>query len=1125
MPLGVFETLVPGQALGGLVPGAAMAVLARSAPRPSWIVIPREAQLLSWLRGLSFFDPRPVRPFPANDNLPFAGGSPHPDLARQRFAALADPQALRVVPACALLSTVPKDWRPKELHPGLDLPPAQLQRWLREQGYLASQELDGPATVCVRGGVTELWPVEAPAPLRIEWFDDEIERIRSFNPETGRPGPKLDRVLLLPAREASLDTEAVERAAAMLHRVGQERGFVSAHRRTILQDLRDGIWFPGIEEFLPALTPVGPVPLEHPVFVVEPDEVAAELRRFEAEVSRRWQELPERLRPEIRPEERYLNADAVLNRLRSATRVSLMLEAGARGFNTRNVGALHVRDADLAPVVTQLRRALSERIAVTVVCESETRAGRIEALLANHQLHPRRGRAGPGELCIEIGGLLTGYQDSEHVFVTAGEMFAERLAESGTSVSQFRRAASSQAARLRRGDPVVHKKHGIGRFSGLVRLPLGETEADFAQVTYRDGERLYVPVHRLDLLTPYRQEGSGELRLDRLGGSTWNQRRARVRDAVLEQAHQLLRIHARHRVPRASAWEPPGEMFALFEQAFPFVETLDQDAAIRDVLGDLEEQVPMDRLIVGDVGFGKTEVAMRAAFRAVEAGFQVVVLCPTTVLAWQHLQTFRRRFGGFPVRVELLSRAASASANLLKELAAGKVDVLITTTRVLGRQTRFARLGLVVVDEEHRFGVKQKEDLKTFADGVHYLAMSATPIPRSLQQALSGVRSLSIIATPPPGRKAIRTELARPTRERVRDDIRAELERGGQVFFVHNRVQSIEGIARWVQKLVPEARVAFAHGRMGTDVLEDVFLKFTRGEIDVLVATTIIESGLDLPLVNTMIINRADQLGLAQLYQLRGRVGRGDVPARCTLLVPEGATGGAEQHAGWERLRALQEHSELGGGFVLASQDLEHRGAGDFLGERQHGHIAAIGLDAYLELLEEAVTQARGDVARQQIDPEIEVPVSAFIPETWLPDVHERLEVYRRLAAVRTRTELSGLLDRLAEAHGALPEPVENLRWMQMARLGCRELGIEAANWLKLRVLLRFHPTTPVDPAGLLQLCADEPGRFRMVDGSTVELRFTPEEGKYPLRFLDIVWGRLRPLVPPAATTTTRRRS
>lgn len=1115
-----------------------MELLATRAPRPAWIIVPTPADADRWVRGLRFHDPRPPRLFPANDNLPFDGGSPHPDLPRQRLAALHDRGALRVAPARALLATFPTNRAPRRIRVGDTLDPRELLSWLRSWGYLSAQELDAPGTVVARGGVMEIWPVEAEAPARIEWFDDEVERIRLLHPDSGRPTQKRDTLEILPAREACLDTTAAERAAEWLHAVGNERGFVAPRRRQILQDLREGLWFSGIEELLPALTPVAPVPLEDPVFVVEPEDVRAELYRFEAEIQKRWADLPVRERPEIRPSDRYLDAATVARRLAQGVAVGMLLHHGAVDHGTRNNHTLRVHGAELEPVVRQIRAALLARSAVTLVCESAARAERVAGLFGNHGIHPGSGRAAPGDLSLEIGDLPEGFQAPGRIFVTAGEMFAERLGDAAASVSRFRKAASAQAAKLRRGDAVVHRRHGIGLFQGLVRMPLGDAEGDFAQIEYRDGARLYVPVHRLDLVAPYRGGDNAELKLDRLGGSTWDLRKSKVRDAVLEQAHQLLRKHARQRVERAEPWPPPGELYGLFEQAFPFVETPDQEAAIRDLLDDLAGAVPMDRLIVGDVGFGKTEVAMRATFRAVEAGEQVAVLCPTTVLAWQHLQTFRRRFGGAPVRVELLSRAASGAASraLLSDLAAGKIDVLIATTRILGRNIRFRRLGLVVVDEEHRFGVKQKEDLKTFADGVHYLAMSATPIPRSLQQALSGVRSLSIIATPPPGRKAIRTEIARPTRERVRDDIRAELDRGGQVFFIHNRVQSIDGIARWVRKLVPDAQVEFAHGQMSPDVLEATFLRFIRGEVQVLVCTTIVESGIDLPLVNTMIVNRADQLGLAQLYQLRGRIGRGDVPARCTLLVPDvappeagpsqSARGGPHKpRTGWERLRVLQENSELGGGFALASHDLELRGAGDLLGERQHGHIAAIGLDAYLELLEEAVREARGEVARHQIDPEIEVPVSAFIPEDWMPDMSDRLDTYRRLAAVRSRTELSGVLDRIADRHGSLPEPVENLRWMQLARLGCRELGIETVSWLKVRVVLVFHDTTPINAAALLSLCTQEAGRYRLANSSSLEVRFTPEEGRYPLRFLDVLFGRLRTLVEPTPDVRVRRRS
>ena len=653
----------------------------------------------------------------------------------------------------------------------------------------------------------------------------------------------------------------------------------------------------------------------------------------------------------------------------------------------------------------------------------------------------------------------------------------------------------------------MHARHGIGQYVGLSRMPLGAGEGDFVTVVYRDGEKLFVPVHRLDLLAPYVAEGAAP-RLDRLGGSTWEVRKAKVREAVLKLAADLLLLYAKRELIKGRVYDAREEDYLRFEESFPFVETPDQEASIKDVLADLASGRPMDRLLVGDVGFGKTEVAMRAACRVAFAGDQVVVMCPTSMLALQHGETFRRRFAGTAVRVEVLSRLrpAAEAREVRAGLAAGTVDIVIGTTALLGGQVRFKQLGLVVVDEEHRFGSKQKEQLKRLTVGVHTLAMSATPIPRTLQMALSGIRGLSVLATPPYGRQKIRTEVVRFSSDRVREDILYELRRGGQVFFVHNRVQSIHGVARWLARLVPEAHIVVAHGQMEDRALESTLARFIRGEANVLVSTAIIESGIDLPLVNTMLINRGELFGLAQLYQLRGRVGRGAVRGHCTLLV-SGA--GSQRKSAMERLRALQDNTELGSNFALAARDLELRGSGEILGEKQHGHIAAIGFDAYLELLEEAVGRARGDVERQRVDPEVEVPVTSALPDDWIADVSTRLDAYQRLALARTRAEVRSEMEALEAQHGRAPEAALNLGWLHEARVRCRALGIERFALLKVRAVVRLHPSSPIPLTVLGELAAAAPNRFRRVGERELDVRFSPDEAQLPFRLIDWVCARL----------------
>ncbi len=1112
-----------GRPLGGLVGGAGPYALSRL--RRAWIVVPTREEADQWVRALRFFG-APALLYPADDGRPWDGLSPHPDLPRQRLAARLGGESLVVAPAKALLLRVPTEVDVRDLRVGQEYDRSALLGWLGARGYLATQRVEEPGCWSVRGGLTDIWPTGAAAPARIEWFDDEVVSIRTFDPGTQRGTGKRDHLRVLPAREATLDPATAERAAAYIHALASERELLPAERRRVLQDLRNGVWFPGAEDYLPALVDLAPLTPGTPLYVVEPDLVNAELQRYDEQVRARFDALDPDDRPLVRPYDRYLPAPEA--RLAGGIPVTSLVFAGAVTFETRTTAALKVGAGDLSPVVKQLRSWYQDGRAVTVVAESAGRAERLRALFEPHGVSFSAGRARPGELGIEVGDLPHGFVSDEAVFVSADEIFVEhaerREVGTRTGSADFRRAAAASFAGVRPGDLVVHDRHGIGQYNGLARMPLGEVAGDFVIVAFRDGEKLYVPVHRLDLLTPYRSVGEGATpRLDRLGGVTWEARKAKVKDAVLKMAHDLLRLYARRKIVRAQAFDGANALYQQFEETFPFVETPDQERAIADVLDDLRREEPMDRLLVGDVGFGKTEVAMRACFRVVEGGAQAVVLCPTTILAFQHGESFRRRLEGFPIRVEVLSRFQSAAdvKRIHADLAAGSVDILIATTRALGRSVRFKSLGLVVVDEEHRFGVAQKEALKKLATGAHTLAMSATPIPRTLQMALSGVRTLSVMATPPGGRHPVRTEIVRFGADRVREDILHELRRGGQVFFVHNRVEDIEVIAQWVREIVPEASVAVGHGQMSDDALERVLVGFIRRESNVFVCTTIIESGVDLPNVNTMIVDNADKLGLAQLYQLRGRIGRGTARATCTLLV-RGA--GDLRREAMARLRVLQENTELGSGFALASSDLELRGGGELLGDKQHGHIAAIGFDAYLELLEDAVAEARGEASRRQLEPEVDVPAPAWIPEDYVPELPERLETYQRLARARTRDEARNIVERLEQLYGPPPPEVLNLGWLSESRVRCRELGIEHVAFLKVRMVVRLHAPTNVHPRTLERLLTGEPGRFRRLSEQEIEVRFTPQEGAHPFRVLEWVLQRLseRPEGEPDGRTRKR---
>ncbi|MFT4978209.1 MAG: transcription-repair coupling factor (superfamily II helicase), partial [Myxococcota bacterium] len=764
--------------------------------------------------------------FPADDVRTFGGSSPHPDLPRARIRALhqllRDDPVVVVASARALMHRV---LSPEELaehclslSEGTIIERDDLLAALTHAGYLTAAAVEEPGTVSVRGGTVDVWPTAAARPLRLSFFDDEIEEIRPFDPSRRQKFAALPRVEILPAREAIVTDAALIRASEQTALAIDRMGTGHATRRRVLSELKEGLWFPGAEDYLPALHElVDPITYASRCIVVEPEAVQIELRRFEEASADRWTTLPAEERPVVLPELRYATASDVSAALTSAITITAFAPE-APDYGAHPNDTLRIGKGDLGPVVERLRGWQEAGWQLGLVCDSKARAERITALLSPHGLQPHTpppATALPrGLLSLLIGTLPAGFHAprSQVAWITADELFGRK--ERARRVPRsLRDAALASFTDLKADDLVVHVRHGIGRFIGLKRLHIDGRSTDCAEISYRSGDRLYLPVTRLDQLYRYRAMGDRSPKLDKLGSDSWERRKQKVSDRVLAMAAELLALHAsRAAIPgRAYPGEPP--LFQQFVETFPYVETPDQDTAIQEVLDDLARPEAMDRLIVGDVGFGKTEVAMRAAMRVVLEGRQVAILCPTTVLAFQHDETFRERFEGFPVEIRLLSRFRTPAQTraILKEAASGEADILIGTAALLSRKLRFKDLGLVIIDEEHRFGVRQKERLKKLSSGseesIEYLAMSATPIPRTLHMALSGLRGVSMIATPPAGRTAVRTHVIRYREERVREHILHELKRGGQVFYIHNRVASIERTALHLQKLVPEASI------------------------------------------------------------------------------------------------------------------------------------------------------------------------------------------------------------------------------------------------------------------------------------------------------------------------------
>jgi transcription-repair coupling factor (superfamily II helicase) len=647
---------------------------------------------------------------------------------------------------------------------------------------------------------------------------------------------------------------------------------------------------------------------------------------------------------------------------------------------------------------------------------------------------------------------------------------------------------------LKADDFVVHLDHGIGIYRGLKFLKVAGVEGEFLHLEYAGGDRMYLPVDRINMVQKYIGGDGAQPALDRLGGTAWEKVKAKARKSVLAMAEDLVQLYALRETRAGTAFAPPDNLYKEFEAAFEFEETPDQERAIDETLASMQGKKPMDRLICGDVGYGKTEVAMRAAFLAVEGGKQVAVLAPTTILAQQHLQTFRHRFRNHAVRVEMVSRFLTAKeiAQVLQETAKGNVDVVIGTHRLLQKDVEFKDLGLVIIDEEHRFGVVHKERLKKLREMVDVLSLTATPIPRTLHMSLVGIRDLSIIETPPVDRLAIQTYVTRYDERLIRDAILREIERGGQVFFLHNRVETIDRLALKLSDLIPEAKMAVAHGQMRPKQLEKVMLDFLENKTQVLVCSAIIESGLDFPNANTIIINRADKFGLAQLYQLRGRVGRSHRHAYAYLLIPgeKAITPDAER-----RLRALQEIDGLGGGFKLALHDLEIRGAGNLLGEQQSGQITAVGFELYTEMMEQAIQELKGEEVLPEVDPEIRLGISAYFPDSYIPDANQRLYFYKRLASLRNTRELEELKEEIKDRFGPYSEVVENLFLVMNLRRVLKEFLVQQISFSDGKIFLLFHAESPVKVEKLLELIHKQKNRFRLSpDG---RLSFAPKQQQW----------------------------
>ncbi len=1006
---------------------------------------------------------------------------------------------------------------------GTDLDRDACLRALAGGGYHAVSTVEDPGTFAIRGGILDVFPPHLDKPVRVELWGDEVESLRFFDPETqlGR-GDAGESVVLPPVREELLGVpELRQRARRAILDAGAAAGVPTRSLTPLLDDLANGIPFMGIEGFRPAfyerLVPVFEhLPPDTVVFVLDPMGVGERIRDHWDRLQAGFESARAGGEVAFPPEDHALTPSEVAAGLerRSEIRAHVVHfsedgEIPGEAQIGREDLAFHVpdnRDLTLAleqtradreplrPLAEHVRAWAAEGARVVLACRQQTQLDRLERLLRGYGVDVERGQRAPrdylgapdlgkgerpGAVLVQ-GGVGGGFRLLSHGFalLTDEEVFGRKTHRRKARAHEDNVNPFVQSFReLEPGEHVVHADHGVGRYVGLQKLVVAGNEADFLVLEFAGRDKLYLPVYKLGRLQKYVGPESGPPRIDKLGGTAWAKVRAKAKKQAEEDALALLDLYARRELAKGYAFSRPDDYFRAFEATFPFEETPDQEKAIDEVLEDMTRERPMDRLLCGDVGFGKTEVALRAAMKAVLDAKQVAFLVPTTVLALQHFKTLKARFAGYPIRVELLSRLKGPQElkDSIADIKLGRVDVVVGTHRLLSKDVQWHDLGLLVLDEEHRFGVRHKERLKEVRAQIDVLTMTATPIPRTLQLGISGLRDLSVITTPPTDRLSVRTFVCRATDQVVRDAVLRELGRGGQVFFVHNRVHSIEARAAWLTSLVPEARIVVGHGQMDPGKLERVMVDFTEGRYNVLVSTTIIESGIDIPTANTMLVDAADQYGLAQLYQLRGRVGRSRERGYCFLLV---ASEGALSQEARKRLAVIQKFTELGSGFQVASHDMELRGAGELLGTKQKGHVQAVGLELYAQLLDEAVRALKGQPPPLEFDPDINIQVNARIPEDYVPDTHLRLVLYKRLANADDEDEVLTAADEMEDRFGPRPPVVENLVELMRIRTLARRVGLDGVNHGGAQVVLTFNPRTPLPIDAILQLVSDPRSRF-----------------------------------------------
>jgi len=1110
--------------VSGLTPTAKallLVLLQRASGRPLIVIVSdnRAAEdLLPVLQGFAELtgatDPESIVTLPTRDVLPFQNLSPHPEIQEERATALwkiaTGAVSLVVAPIAAttirLASTEYYTDLARTIRRGETFDIEALVEHLNTVGYSAADVVEMPGQYALRGGILDVYSPEADRPVRVEFFGDEVESIRKFDPATQRSSSPADEALLLPLTE----TPVREELLGAIH-VRLSGGRITGNEEVIDQAVRSGgvTVFPGWEFYAPVARE------SRSLFDLLPQAavLTEERENLKQELDRTWTRIEEAHERSgvgnlVRPGDLYFSPSDWWQTLGTLP-----------GADLEHLGITRAEDSDTAvqfqsqptprfhgsvpAMLEEVQKLIGQGTGVVFAAPNTGEVERLADVFTEYNVSFRLGsRTRGGESYADETAyfaqeilattLVKAYVPDGVVFPEAhlaifgardlfdeSELVASRPQRQKSKVSAF----LSDFRDLQVGDYVVHVEHGIAQYQGLKEINQGDGPAEFMQLEFAESTRLYVPLTRLDLIQKYRSAEGAKPVLSHLGTATWAKTKARVHKAMKDMADELLKLYAQRQMAQGHAFPADTEWMKEFEDAFEFTETEDQAQAITDVKVDMESGRPMDRLLCGDVGYGKTEVGMRAAFKAISDNKQVAVLAPTTVLAFQHYETFKQRFAAFPVTIEMISRFRSPKQQkeILQKAEAGKIDVLIGTHRILSKDIKFSDLGLLIVDEEQRFGVRHKERLKQMRKQVDVLTMSATPIPRTLHMSLVGLRDMSVIETPPKDRMAIQTVVASWDEKLIQSALEQELERGGQVYFVHNRVESIWEIAAKLQELVPKARILVGHGQMVETELEKVMLKFMHHEADLLVATTIIENGLDIPLCNTILINRAERLGLSELYQLRGRVGRSDRRAYAYLLLPSDIE---LTPIARRRLAALKEFSDLGAGFKIAALDLELRGAGNMLGGEQSGHIEAVGFELYTQMLDRAVRELKGEMPEEEIATQLNLGLNIRIPAEYIPEENQRLRMYKRVAGVERESQLRDVRAELSDRYGEPPPAVRNLLDYADLKLLAVRVGVSAIDRKRDQVSIKFRQNATVDAERLARFVASQRGAQFTPDGT-----------------------------------------